>query len=111
MLIRVPDQSLIVGNVGKTITRAQATRASDGSYAFVYIASGKPVTIRTATLSGRKLTAYWYDPRLGTSQVIDEFSKPRTREFTPPSSGPGNDWVLVLDDAAMNFAAPDKAKP
>jgi hypothetical protein len=28
--------------------------------------------------------------------------------FTPPSSGPGNDWVLVLDDAARNFPAPGK---
>jgi len=29
-----------------------------------------------------------------------------TREFTPPSSGPGNDWVLVLDDVDKNFPPP-----
>jgi hypothetical protein len=30
------------------------------------------------------------------------------REFTPPSSDAGNDWVLVIDDAAQNFPAPEQ---
>jgi hypothetical protein len=28
------------------------------------------------------------------------------KKFTPPSSGYGQDWVLVLDDAAKNYAKP-----
>ena len=26
-----------------------------------------------------------------------------TRKFTPPSGGRGNDWILILDDAARGF--------
>ncbi|HCO95592.1 MAG TPA: hypothetical protein DIU00_16865 [Phycisphaerales bacterium] len=106
MLIRVPDQSLIEGNAMRTTDRVQATRGTDGSYAFVYIASGKPVTIHTDKLSGGMIKAYWFDPRKGTSQVIETFARAKRRQFTPPSSGKGNDWVLVLEDAAKGFVLP-----
>ncbi|HCO92493.1 MAG TPA: hypothetical protein DIU00_00840 [Phycisphaerales bacterium] len=108
MLIRVPDQALIEGSAMRTTDRIQATRGADGSYAFVYIASGKPVTIRTDKLSGSAIKAYWFDPRSGTSRVIKTFARAKRRQFTPPSSGKGNDWVLVLDDAAKDFASPGR---
>jgi Putative collagen-binding domain of a collagenase len=60
-------------------------------------------------LSGTTIRAYWYDPRNGTSQLIGEFDKSTFHDFTPPTSGHGNDWVLVLDDAAKGYAAPGKA--
>jgi hypothetical protein len=124
MLTRIPDQWMIVSDPGSTTDRIQATRASDGSYAFVYIATGRPVRVRLRdkifdTMSGKAYKAWWYDPRTGTATLIGQF--PRTdagdresdvhrgdisREFTPPSSGPGNDWVLVLDDAEKNFPPP-----
>jgi hypothetical protein len=109
-LERVPDQSLIVGNVStRAVERIEAMRGADGSYAFVYLPSGKTsVTINTGKLSGEKLVAWWYDPRTGEAKASDNFSKTDTREFTTPSSGPDNDWVLVLDDAAKNYPAPGK---
>ncbi len=110
MLLRVPDQSLIGGDVGRTIDRVQATRASDGSYAFIYIAAGRPVTIRTDKLSGRELLAWWYDPRTGRATRIGRLEKSPTRQFVPPSTGRGNDWVLVLDDAAKGLPAPGHRK-
>ena len=97
MLIRIPDQSIIVGDTMKRMERVQATRGSDGSYAFVYIASGKPVTIRMDRISGKSVKACWYDPRKGTSRLIGEFPNKGIRRFDPPSSGRGNDWVLTLD--------------
>jgi len=106
MLTRIPDQSILVGDPMKTTDRVQATRDSDGSYAFVYIASGKPVTVRMDKVSGAEVKAYWYDPRDGTSRFIGQFPGAGVREFTPPSSGIGNDWVLVLDDAAKDFPTP-----
>ena len=39
---------------------------------------------------------------------MGEFEKAGFHDFTPPSSGPDNDWVLVLDDASKNFPAPGK---
>ena len=106
MLVRIPDQSIIVGDAMKTGERIQATRGSDGSYAFVYTAAGKPVNVHMEKISGPMVKAYWYDPRNGSVELIGEFPATGTREFTPPSSGAENDWVLVLDDAAKDFPVP-----
>jgi hypothetical protein len=116
MLLRIPDQWLLVNDPMGTSDRIQACRASDGSYAFIYTATGAKLEIRMVDriyekLSGSRIKAYWYDPRLGTSSFIGEFAKTASREFTPPSSGRGHDWVLVLDDAARNFPAPGTSLP
>jgi hypothetical protein len=111
MLARVPDQWLLVNDPMGTTDRIQACRASDGSYAFIYTASGTKLRIRIVDriyekLSGSVIRAYWYDPRTGASTRIEDFSKAESRAFTPPSTGRGNDWVLVLDDAARDFPPP-----
>jgi hypothetical protein len=115
MLDRIPDQWLIANDPLGTTERMQACRGSDGSYAFIYTATGKKMKIRLIDgpypkLSGKTIRAWWYDPRQGTATAIGEFEKTGFHDFTPPSSGPGNDWVLVLDDASKNFAAPGKAR-
>ena len=106
MMISTPDQSIVVGDPMKTIDRIQAVRGSNGSYAFIYTASGSPVNVQMGRISGETVLAYWYDPRNGKSQVIGKFPNTGDREFAPPSSGMGNDWVLVLDDAAIGFPEP-----
>ena len=103
-LNRVPDQSLVVGSTLSGTDRIQATRASDGSYAFVYTASGKAVTVNLGKLSGSQVIARWYNPRNGRSSVIGTFAKGGTRTFTSPQAG--YDWVLVLDDASRGFGKP-----
>jgi len=108
MLPRIPDQSMLVSDPMATTDRIQATRASDGSYAFVYTASGRPIEVHLDSISGKAIRAYWYDPRTGAAKLIGRFPKTATRRFDPPSSGENNDWVLVLDDAARKFAAPGK---
>jgi len=111
MLVRIPDQSIIAGDAMKTGERIQATRGSDGSYAFIYISSGKPVNVHMEKISGQVVKAHWYDPRNGSSELIGEFPNTGTHEFTPPSSGPEKDWVLVLDDAAKDFPVPGSFEP
>jgi len=114
MLIRIPDQWLIANDYMGTVDRIQACRASDGSYALIYTATGANLKIRVVDnlypkLTGKTIRAWWYDPRQGTSRAIGELQKTGSfMDFTPPSSGRGNDWVLVLDDAAKNFPAPGK---
>jgi hypothetical protein len=106
MLDRIPDQSLLAEGDLPVLERVEATRAKDGSYAFIYTADGKPFTLQTNKLSGAKLVAWWYDPRTGKAKRSGSFARTKTREFTPPSSGIGNDWVLVLDDATKKFPPP-----
>jgi hypothetical protein len=113
MLVRIPDQWLIANDYLGTADRIQACRAADGSYAFIYTASGTNLKIRAIDniypkLSGTIIKAYWYDPRQGTSHEIGVLPKQAFMDFTPPSSGRGNDWVLVLDDAAKNYPPPGK---
>jgi hypothetical protein len=104
-LLREPDQSFIVGETSpRAVERNEALRASDGSYAFVYIQQGKPVTVNMGKLSGTSISSWWYDPRTGKAEAIDTAPKTQTREFTPPAAG--QDWVLILEDAAVLFNVP-----
>jgi hypothetical protein len=104
MLGRVPDQSMLVGaNYGGT-DHIQATRGGDGSYAFIYTAGGKAVTVNLNKLSGTQVEARWYNPRKGKSAYLGTFAKNGNRTFVPPTVG--DDWVLVLDDAAKKYGKP-----
>jgi hypothetical protein len=103
-LERVPDQSLIAGDAGSGGGHAQATRGSDGSYAFIYIPSGEPVTVNLNKLTGAELVAHWFDPRNGESREAGRHARTEQGHFQPPEGGP--DWVLVLDDASRNYPAP-----
>lgn len=110
MLERMPDQSLIVGNVSaRAVGRIEALRGADGSYAFVYLPSGQTnLTLRTGRLAGSQLTAWWYDPRTGMARPFASFAKMEAQTFTTPDGDPASDWVLVLDDAARKYPAPGK---
>lgn len=102
---RIPDQSLIASENGSGASHMQATRASDGSYAFVYIPqANQQFTLNSASLSGKALVAWWFDPRLGTVQSLGSLERTAQMHFTTPDNGP--DWVLVLDDAARGFSIP-----
>lgn len=103
-LDRVPDQSLILGSTLSGTDHLQATRASDGSYAFVYDASGKAVTVNLNKLSGSDIDARWYNPRNGKSAYLGVFAKNGSHTFVAPTAG--DDWVLVLDDSSKKYGKP-----
>ena len=116
-LIRVPDQSVVIPAAvpfsvpGAGLKRVQATRGSDGSYAFVYIPAGQAVKINLEKISGGSVQAWWYNPRTGEAKAIGKYSAGGSREFVPPDPGESIDWVLVLDDATRNFPPPGRKKP
>lgn len=103
MLDRVPDQSLNVENKLDVPERIQATRGKD--YVFIYTAFGKPFTVNPGKISGKTVKATWFDPRTGKTQSAATFDNQKPQQFTPSTKGYGRDWVLVLDDAAKNYAA------
>jgi len=105
MLDRIPDQSLIVENNNAQTHRIQATRGKD--YLMVYSAAGQPFTLNHGKISGKKLQAYWYNPRKGTATKIEDASNSGQQKFTPPSKGYGEDWVLVLSDADKKYNNPN----
>ncbi|WP_027302807.1 glycoside hydrolase family 140 protein [Rudanella lutea] len=104
VLDRVPDQSLVQeANYGPA-DRIQATRGND--YAFVYTAAGRPFTVQAGKLSGGEWVANWYDPRKGETKPAGTFANKGPQKFTPPSSGYGQDWVLILDEASRKYPMP-----
>lgn len=124
ILLRVPSQNMITSNKGTMQGSAKrepgtlriATRASDGSYAFVYTTRGENFTIDMSKISGSQAKAWWYNPRHGkcydnnsnaTESPFGTFNTSGTRDFNPPgATGQDRDWVLVLDDASKNFPVP-----
>lgn len=105
MADRVPDQSILDDARGSS-DHIQATRGKD--YIFVYSAQGKPFSVSTSSISGSEFNYYWYSPKNGDVRSSGKIAKRETLEFTPPSSGYGHDWVLILDDASRNYSAPGK---
>lgn len=105
-LTRVPDRTIVASDTGKDGEHIQATRDVKGSYAFVYLPVGQPVSVDTGRLNARRIRAWWYDPRTGRSQDGGEHAAGGTIGFAPPSSGVGNDWTLVLDDTQARYKAP-----
>lgn len=94
MLGRIPDQGLIVNNY-QGANYMSATRGD--TYAFVYFPNGLPAEIAMGVLPGERVSAAWFDPRNGTSQPIGEYDNKQQMKFNPPSSGRGEDWVLIID--------------
>ena len=101
LLDRVPDQSLIVENDLPAAERIQATRGND--YLFVYTTAGKPFTVNPGKISGSKLNVYWYNPRNGETTKPALVNNKGQQKFSPPTSGYGNDWILVMDDISKKY--------
>lgn len=103
-LARVPDPELVVNPLASN-DRIVATRGAD--YAFIFTAQGRPFQVRMGRISGEKVVAWWFNPRVGTAHRIGEFENTGIREFAPSNyGGLGADTVLVLDDAAKKFSPP-----
>lgn len=115
-LTRIPDDSVIVpadpvsSVPGAGLKRFVATRDSAGSYAMVYVPTGRPFKVKMDKISGGKVKAWWFNPRDGKATLIGQFPNTGERQFTSPDRGENLDWVLVLDDATKNFPPPGTMK-
>lgn len=107
-LSRIPDQSMINDAQQEDKDYKVATRNDDGSYAMVYYPTGGSASLNLLKLSSDQLTSWWYDPRTGHSFRGDTLAKSGKVEVTAPTSGKGNDWVLVLDASSSEFSPPGK---
>ncbi|MCB0669535.1 MAG: hypothetical protein KDC80_27110, partial [Saprospiraceae bacterium] len=48
----------------------------------------------------------WFDPRYGISYVIHSSNTLGIQTYSPPTSGKGRDWILIIEDVAKEFALP-----
>lgn len=105
MLNRIPDSTIVIKGQGEKGEHIEAFRGSDNSYAMIYIPVGKTITISTSKMA-KQLVGWWFNPTDNKAQRIDVFAKQNEMNFTPPTTGVGNDWVLVLDDASKGYKVP-----
>ncbi|WP_295771621.1 DUF4038 domain-containing protein [uncultured Mucilaginibacter sp.] len=91
----IPNTKLIKGKNAADSTYIAAASNSKHTSAIVYMALGQSTVLDLKQLK-YPLKAYWYDPRLGKKSYINTFKHAGIERFTPPTAGPGNDWVLLL---------------
>ena len=115
-LTRIPDQEILVTDrVATSVPGAGryqfvATRDAEGTYAMVYAPVGRPFKVKMNSIRGPRVKAWWFNPRDGIAEAVGEFANTGEHEFIPPNPGEMLDWILVLDDVAMNYQAPGKPK-
>lgn len=106
-LTRVPAPYMVPEEQAETMDYVIATADSQGSYAMVYFPTGKNTRVDFSGLAGEELLSWWFDPRTGNSFAGPLVTK-ALLAIVPPSSGKGQDWVLVVDDASYAFGRPGK---
>jgi hypothetical protein len=105
-LTRIADQSIIANGQGDKGEYICATRDSIGSYILIYIPVGKKITVNTASMKSKKVYAWWMNPKTSEVQIAGTIQKKAIMEFTTPSQGYENDWVLVLDNPKNEYKIP-----
>jgi hypothetical protein len=86
--------------------KIRAARASDGSFALIYTPRGESFTLNKHVIKGERLHEYWFDPRYGVAYFNKAQDTWGIQTYTPPTSGRGNDWVLVLTNEAGGYKLP-----
>jgi Putative collagen-binding domain of a collagenase/Protein of unknown function (DUF4038) len=108
----VPDinNTVVTAGYGSGDTITVTSRANDGQTIIAYIPNGNATTLTVdmnqITSASSTAICWWFNPRDGSTTTIGTYANSGTHNFTPPDS---NDWVLVIDDASANLAAPGSA--
>lgn len=95
MLNRIPFSEIVL-NPGDEYSRIVATKG-DG-YIMVYTPLGNDIELEGSLLSASSYKVSWYDPRSGKTMDKGIAEKSAQLRFSPPSRGPGFDWILILDE-------------
>lgn len=92
-----PRQDLILDGPVRGPAKIRAARARDGSRIVAYSPHGEAFTLDLGELDGAMHVQTWFDPRYGVSYEFRTEQNQGIQSFVPPSSGQGEDWVLLLE--------------
>ncbi|PJB43962.1 MAG: hypothetical protein CO108_09330 [Deltaproteobacteria bacterium CG_4_9_14_3_um_filter_63_12] len=105
---RTAQPELVVGQPSAPAQHVSVTMEDD-HWLFAYFPEGGEATLDVSLLSSPEVDGYWYSPRTGAYWELQRHSGENTRTYTPPTSGPGNDWVLVLDAPEYRYPPPGQS--
>ena len=106
----MPDAALVPNGPTNGGAKIRAERADDGSFAFIYSPRGESFTIDKSRLKAARLKEIWFDPRYGAAYHFHSTTNEGYQTYAPPTSGRGQDWLLILEDDAAGFPAPREYK-
>lgn len=86
--------------------KVRAACASDGSFAIIYSPRGENFTFDRDPLKAKRLNEIWFDPRYGVSYAVHTTNTHGFQTYAPPTSGRGQDWILIIEDAAKEWPLP-----
>ena len=93
----IPDQNIIVDGPSYGGAKIRAARSKNGSFAIVYSPRGESFTINKRVFKSIRVKETWYDPRYGCSYYFHTTTNAAFQTYAPPTSGRGNDWILILE--------------
>jgi len=96
-----PAQEIILSGPREGGAKIRAAAARDGSFAFIYSPRGEQFTIDKSFLTGEVVSESWFDPRYGITHRMHASHTKGIQTYTPPTSGRGNDWLLILQDVEL----------
>ncbi|MBE0653948.1 MAG: glycoside hydrolase family 140 protein [Bacteroidales bacterium] len=105
---RRPAQEIVLNPLQSDNDQIVATRGDN--YAMVYIPTGLSAYLDLQNLDFETTKIWWYNPRNGEYTFVEETAAKGIKDFSTPSKGRGNDWILVLDNAEMDFSPPGSLK-
>jgi len=110
-LTRIPDQTVIRAGLGWGLDHVEVTRDGragqrDATYIMAFFPRPRRVTLDVGVIAAPKIRGWWFDPRAGQAELFGEFANDRLMDFQPPTEAEGEDWILVLDDAAKDYGPP-----
>jgi hypothetical protein len=76
----------------------EAFRSEDGHLAMIYLPVGKTLAVKLENMKSGMIKGAWFNPRKGTWQAAAFKENGTQLDFTSPTAGQGNDWVLVITD-------------
>jgi hypothetical protein len=106
----VPNQSIIKDGSMTGGGKIRAAVARDSSFAIIYSPRGESFTVDKSMIHGTQVKEIWFDPRYGIADEILTSDTFGIQTYTPPTSGRGNDWVLVVENADLNWPLPGAAR-
>ncbi|WP_168172284.1 MULTISPECIES: putative collagen-binding domain-containing protein [unclassified Pseudonocardia] len=86
--------------------RVGVASAEDGSYVLGHTPAGGDVVLDLDLLAGDTARPWWVEPATGRTLELAVLASVGVARFPVPDGG-GREWVLVVDDAAAGYGAPD----
>lgn len=93
-----PAQDFVASGPRDGGAKIRAAVASDRSFALVYSPEGAAFTVDQTRIRGERIRESWFDPRYGTVYALHTSDTKGFQTYTPPTSGRGQDWVLILEE-------------